>query len=204
MSNPPTLAEFKEAVRNEFGYLCRDFGFREVEPTLHLDVNPFCIWFANATTLVEVEGINWGYGAEVILGSVDSDAEWSARIPLWAIIQQKRPDLYHELESSTGQLADIFRAAILLRKAASDVLKGDFTVLRGARSIFEARVIEDRNRSQAEMREHSHRTAVAEAARAFRLRDYQRVIELLTPHEKLLSAAERAKLHYARSHLREG
>jgi hypothetical protein len=59
MPKAPALTEFKETTRDAFGYLGREFGFREVEPPAkYLEVNPFIVWFANATTLVQVEGTN--------------------------------------------------------------------------------------------------------------------------------------------------
>jgi hypothetical protein len=59
MTKSPTLIEFKESVRNAFGYFGREFAFREVDPPAkNLEANPFIVWFANTTTLVQVEGIN--------------------------------------------------------------------------------------------------------------------------------------------------
>ena len=73
MTKSPTAIEFKETVRDAFGYLGREFAFREVEPpTKHVEVNPFLVWFANATTLVQVEGINYGFAAQVIVGPADA------------------------------------------------------------------------------------------------------------------------------------
>jgi hypothetical protein len=40
---------------------------------------------------------------------------------------------------------------------------------------------------------------VARAAEAFRAKDFNRVIELLSPHADYLTPAERAKLDYARA-----
>jgi hypothetical protein len=56
MTESPTLIEFKESVRDAFGYLGPEFAFREVEPPAKsLEANPFIVWFANTTTLVQVE-----------------------------------------------------------------------------------------------------------------------------------------------------
>jgi hypothetical protein len=88
MTKSPTLIEFKESVRDAFGYLGREFAFREVEPPAkHLEANPFILWFANTTTLVQVEGINWGFAAQVVLDPADARDEWHATVPLWAVIR---------------------------------------------------------------------------------------------------------------------
>ena len=83
MPNPPTLSEFKTVVRDAFGYLGRDFAFRETEPPAsQVEGDPFVVWFVNATTFVQVQGINWGFAAQVILGPVDGGTGWHATVPL--------------------------------------------------------------------------------------------------------------------------
>jgi hypothetical protein len=199
MTKSPTLSEFKETVRDAFGYLRREFAFREVEPQAKLlEANPFILWFANATTLVQVEGTNWGFAAQVILGPGDAGDRWHDTVPLWAVIRDRRPDLYEEATTSAGQLGDIRVSAKALREAASDVLIGNFGVFASARAIVEAQGAQQRIRQHEEMRELSRRAAVAAAADAFRARDFPRVVELLMPHADLLIPAERARLDYAR------
>jgi hypothetical protein len=202
MPNPPTLSEFKTVVREAFGYLRRDFAFREEEPPAsQVEGNPFVVWFVNATTLVQVQGINWGFAAQVILGPADAGAEWHATVPLWAIVKHRRPDLYDESARSPGQLGDIRDYAHALREAASDVLTGDFRVFSSARAIIEAHAVQQRRHQQAEARDRNHMAAVKAAAVAFRARDFGRVAELLGPHVDLLTPAERAKHDYARAHI---
>jgi|SRR5215217_2729705 len=205
MSNSPTITEFKETVRDAFGYLEREFAFREKEPPAkHLEVNPFVIWFVNPTTLVQVQGINWGFATQVILGPANAGDEWAATVPLWAVLKHRRPDLYEELRTSAGQLGEIAVYAHALQLAVTDVLEGDFSVFAAARAIVEAEAIEQRASQKEEAREHKHRAAVAGAAQALRARDFRRVVELLTPHAELLTAAERAKLDYARARVGRG
>jgi hypothetical protein len=200
MTKSPTAIEFKETVRDAFGYLGREFAFREVEPpTKHIEVNPFLVWFANATTLVQVEGINYGFAAQVILGPADAGDEWHATVPLWAIIKHRRPDLYEDALRSPGQLSEIRVDAQALREAASDVLRGDFRVFAAAHAIIDAQRIHQQRTEQEETREYHHKEAVARAADAFRAKDFNRVVELLLPHVELLTPAERAKLAYARA-----
>lgn len=202
MPNPPTLSEFKTVVRDAFGYLRRDFGFREAEPPAsQVERNPFVVWFVNATTLVQVQGINWGFAGQVILGPVDAGTEWHATVPLWAIVKHRRPDLYKESASSPGQLGDLRGCAHALREAATDVLAGDFRVFTSARAIIEAHAVQQRSDQQAEARDRNHMAAVKAAAAAFRGRDFGRVVELLGPRVDLLTPAERARLDYARAHV---
>jgi hypothetical protein len=141
MTTSPSLGEFREVVREVFGYLARELAFREVDPPApRVAVNPFLVWFANATTLVQVEGINHGFGAQVILGPADAADDWRAAVPLWAIIKHRRPDLYDKAFRSEGQLGDIRLYADALRETAGDVLGGDFRVFAAARAIIDAQM----------------------------------------------------------------
>jgi hypothetical protein len=203
MTTAPTLIEFKSAVRDAFGYLGREFGFREVEPPgEQLEANPFILWFVNSTTLVQVQGINWGFAAQVILGPADAGSGWHATVPLWPIIKHRRPELYAQSASSPGQLGDIGYYAYALREVATDVLGGDFGVFSSARAAVEAEAIRQRSQEQSRMRDRDHSAAVTAAAAAFRAGDFGRTIQLLSPHLELLTPAERAKLEYARAHMR--
>jgi hypothetical protein len=200
MTQSPTVGEFKTTVRDAFGYLEREFACREVDPPAkHLEVNPFLVWFANATTLVQVEGTSYGFAAQVILGPADAGDEWQDTVPLWAITKHRRPDLYADALKSPGQLGDIRACARALREAANDVLKGDFRVFAAARAIVDAQGIHQRLTEQEETRQYHHRVAAARAADAFRAKDFNRVVELLMPHAERLTPAERAKLAYARA-----
>ncbi|HEY8196802.1 MAG TPA: hypothetical protein VIG04_07485 [Gemmatimonadales bacterium] len=195
MTTSPSLTEFTTTVREAFRYLGPAFGFREVPPPApRLAVNPFMIWFQNPTTLVQVQGINWGFAAQVLLGPADGD-DVSAAVPLWAIIQHRRPDLSREPQ---GQLGDVRAYAEALREVAGDVLQGEFEVFGSARRILDAQMTRHTN----ERREQARAAAVAGAAEAFRAGNFGRVIELLGPHVELLSPAERARLDYAHARVR--
>jgi hypothetical protein len=201
MTESPALVEFQETARDAFGYLGREFAFRELEPPAkYLEVNPFIVWFANATTLVRVEGINWGFAAQVMLGPADGKDGWHDTVPLWAVIKHRRPRLYEEVTRSAGQLGDIRLYAHALRETASDVLRGDFGVFTAARAIIEAERVQQQIRQQEKTREGSRGAAIAAAADAFRARDFRRVVDLLMPQADLLTPAERARLDYARAH----
>jgi hypothetical protein len=198
MTESPTLIEFQETARDAFGYLGREFDFRELEPpATYLEANPFIVWFANATTLVRVEGINWGFATQVMLGPADAENGWDDAVPLWAVIKHRRAELDEEVTRPAGQLGDIRFCAHALRETASDVLRGDFAVLAAARAIVESQGIQQRLRQHEETRARNHAAAVAAAADASRGGDFRRVVDLLMPHADLLTPAERARLDYA-------
>jgi hypothetical protein len=202
MTNAPTLIEFKKAVRDAFGCLWREFGFREVEPPAEqLEVNPFMVWFVNSTTLVQVQGINWGFAAQVMLGPADAGNDPHATVPLWPIIKLRRPELYAKSPGSPGQLGDIGDYAHALREVASDALRGDFGVFPSARAVVEAEAIRQRSQEQSTMRDRDHRAAVTAAGAAFRAGNFSLTVQLLSPYIEVLTPAERAKLEYARAHM---
>jgi hypothetical protein len=119
-------------------------------------------------------------------------------VPLWAIIKDRAPHLYEQSAKSPGQLGDIRYYAQALREAASDVLRGDFTVFASAPTAVEAEATQQRRREHEDMRDRTKRAAVSAAADALRRKDYRSVVELLTPHLERLTPAERARLDYAR------
>ena len=122
-SNPsPTPQEFVEAARQEFDYLRDDYGF--VQGTAVQ--NPCSVVFSRDQVTIVVEGINWGFGVNVLLSHAKE------RVPLWAIARAKgRQDL-----PASGQLAQLRECAILLREVAEDVLKGDTSFLAIARQAM--------------------------------------------------------------------
>jgi hypothetical protein len=64
----PTLEDFLRCAHQEFHFLVVEFRGREQLLPRHRDVNPFQVRYRNATTRVDVEGINGGYGVNVWLG----------------------------------------------------------------------------------------------------------------------------------------
>jgi hypothetical protein len=203
MTESPTLVGFQEAVRDAFGYLVRDFAFREVQPpATDPERNPFLIWFVNKTTLVQVEGINWGCATQVIVGPAGSGDDWQATVPLWAIIKHRSPELYAEVMRAPDQLADIRAYARALPEVGEDVLRGNFGVFTAARVIIDTEMAQWRRIDTEHRLERERLAAVADATVALRAKNFPRVVELLTPHSESLTPAERAKLDYARAHSR--
>jgi len=96
MTTSPTPLEFQESVRDAFGFLVREFGCREVDSraSRREGRDPFVLRFANTTTLVQVEGINWGFAAQVVVAEALADtAQLPPTPPLTAGISFKMSSL---------------------------------------------------------------------------------------------------------------
>ena len=190
----PTLEDFLRCARQEFHFLVVEFGFRQQVLPKDRDVNQFQVRYRNATTFVEVEGTNWGYGINVLLGPRPRPIFWpDDPFPLWPIVKLRRPDLYDVLPIG-DQLAQLATHAMALRECARDVLRGDFRI----RDEVENPIHEVTSSQRSELEEWRYRTAVEEANGAFRSKDYQRVVGVLVPHEDRLTPAQRLKLEYVK------
>jgi hypothetical protein len=111
----PTLDDFLRRARQEFHFLVVEFGFKEQKIPRHRDANQFQVRYRNATTRVEVEGINWGYAVNVLLGPRRKAIfRPEATFPLWPIVNLRRPDLYDALDTG-DQLAQLTAWATALR-----------------------------------------------------------------------------------------
>ena len=169
------------------------FRFREQPLRRRADVNPFQVCYRNDTTLVQVEGMNWGYGVAVSLGPRRPGIfRRENTFPLWPIVKLRKPDLYETL-SVGDQLAQLAAHARALRECAEEVLRGDF----GIRAEVN-RLIGEAAGQRSELKEWRYRTAVEEANKAFRAKDYPRVVDVLAQHENRLSPAQRGKLEHAK------
>ena len=84
----PTRQDFLRCARHEFDFLVVEFGFREQALPKHRDNYLFQLRYGNATTLVEVEGVNWGYGVNVMVGPRRrSIFQVEDTVPLWPIVK---------------------------------------------------------------------------------------------------------------------
>ena len=121
-----TPDEFRERVRSAFGFLVETAGFHEEPVPSSGFHNPVAVWFANKTTRIVVEGINWGMNARVALGQASEAFE---NFDLEDLVAELAPstDLPAE-ERKGGQLTQLPQLADWLRVFGSDVLSGDFRV----------------------------------------------------------------------------
>ena len=190
----PSLDEFLRCARQEFHFLVADFGFREEPRPRHGEINEYQIRYDSRTTVVIVDGINWGYGVDVRL-EPKRQPMFRSRIslPLWAIVKLRKPDLNDGLAIG-DQLAQLRTHAVALRECAKGVLEGDFAVRGEINKLMEE--VASRERS-AEV-ERRLRGAMEAANEAFRSKDYRRVVDILVQHEHGLSPAQRSKLAYAK------
>jgi hypothetical protein len=190
----PTLEDFHRCARREFHFLVVEFGFREQALPRHRHLNQFQVRYRNATTVVEVEGTNWGYGVNVLLGPRREPIfRPQDTFPLWPIVKRRRPDLYDALAIG-GQLDQLAAHAVALRECAKEVLRGNFSIGAEVRKLIEEVALSQRS----ELEEWRHRTAIEEANEAFRAKDYHRVVGILVQHENRLTPAQRLKLEYAK------
>jgi len=192
----PSLDEFLTCARHEFGFLIAEFGFQEQVLLGDPDVNRYQARYVNAPALVKVEGINWGYGVNVLLGPSRRPISGPEdTFPLWPIVKLRRPDLYDRLNAG-DQLEQLAAHAMALKACAADVLRGDF----GVRAEVDALLEQSLSSARSELDEWQYRRDVDVANQAFRFKDYDKVIAVLARHESKLNPAQRLKLEYAKKH----
>jgi len=124
----PSLEEFLSTARREFGFLASEFGFTEL-PDTRVHPNPFCVRYKSQNATVTIDGIQWGFGVQVLL----SASAGQPTVPLWAVAESR--GLKYELRS--GQLAQLARDAALLRSAATDILRGDLSSFPAAMRVVD-------------------------------------------------------------------
>jgi hypothetical protein len=114
----PTLAQFKDACRNDFSFL-GELGYSELADLV--PDNPFSVRFSNGELTLSIEGENWGQHAGVTLFHADGrEAPIGWFVPVSE--REKRPQF-----ESTGfaQLDDVRVAALMMSRYCRDVLGGD-------------------------------------------------------------------------------
>jgi hypothetical protein len=132
MTKNPTLQEFLGCARQEYRFLIDEFGFSESMNA----ANPFEVDYSNSVLRVTVEGINWGYGVQVLLIPFRAgSARIQESVPLWAIAQLRCPTDLDQVQRDSGQLAQLRSYAQILRASANDVLRGDFTIFPAAAAV---------------------------------------------------------------------
>ena len=134
VSKSPSLDIFLAAARREFAFLISDFGFTE-QPLPNASINPFKVVYISDSTRVAIEGINWGVNTQVMLHSLAPAPDAPGRVPLWALVELRAPR--DERRSPNGQIAQLSHDASVLRRYASDVLRGDFSAFPAALRIVE-------------------------------------------------------------------
>jgi hypothetical protein len=185
---PPTLEEFKEACRRECSFLVSEYDFQEMpEPR---EYNDFSVCFRRGALGVDVFGEGWGQHASCDLVHGKEELGIGSLVPKGAWPQ-------HSRRHPPDQLEQIATIGAMLRAHCTDFLTGDLTRFSAAvarwKEITKPRPISDAQREQR-----AFDTACSEAGHAFKRGDFNRVIELLTPHMSRLGRRHAAMLEAAR------
>ena len=131
MATNPTLEEFISTTRKEFSFLVSDYGYAEA-PTDN-DENIFLVKFENRQVRVSIEGINYGFGVQVMLTNMAAGKNEVAEVPLWVVVELIEPD---GIKPVSGQLQELTVLSEALETYGSDILNGDFSVFPDAYKLM--------------------------------------------------------------------
>lgn len=136
--------EFKLYCAEQFSFLQNDFGFVLMRLPKKKDRNPFSVRYENATTIVIIEGANYGFGIDVWLATRGIAASNNKGYHLGDLINIRRPELMPSQAKLTDtrdvQKLQLREYAFALRECAQDVLNGDFTIFPALAAAVENRV----------------------------------------------------------------
>jgi hypothetical protein len=192
----PSEEEFKDAARREFGFLKSEFAFKESHSPFK-DNNPYSIFLHHKNAFVYIEGLSYGYSLGVQIGKLGIRGNVKERFSLDYVVGLRRSDfLEPKFPAKRGQIEQMKSAAFLLKECANDFLKGDFSALPEV--IRYQKEVQDKSRREYEAAK--QKRIGIQASEAFHAKDYKKVIKLLSPFEKQLSAAEQLMLSQSRKH----
>lgn len=141
MSREQSILDFQAAIRNLFGFLVEEYGFRELPAKAH-----HALSFENENIGVDVKGVHWGQGAEVNIRPVKNIPESEfVSVPLWAIIKISYPEKYDAFDSVEGQIPQAKASSEFMREMLPGLLGGDTSQLTESRRFLEKRVEAVRN-----------------------------------------------------------
>ena len=127
MTTNPTLKEFLAEAKIQFRFLEDEFGFSRVPN--NKNENLFLVKYLNQPVQVEVEGVNWGFGLQVILRNLARSDHEDSKVPLWAVSRLREAD--HD-DGVSGQLQKLAPASKMLRECAIDIISGDCSIFPDA------------------------------------------------------------------------
>jgi hypothetical protein len=201
---PPSFDEFRVCVLAAYAPLIGTMGFVELPPRRDKGVNRFTVRLANATTMIEVEGIHWGTAAWTKVFPATVSTVGRQGLPIDKLLRMRQASGARQVEKAQkrrrkrpDQLADIKETAAAILAYARDVLMGDFSELQ--RIAEQQRFFEQEQLKKAPSKEQKSAViAASEAGHAFKRRDYAKVMELLEPHLPHLSASQRKRYAIAK------
>ena len=200
----PSHDEFRKCVLAAYAPAMREFGFVEFPPRHGRHVNRFTVRLGNATTTIEVQGINWGTAAWTrVFRTPESDSDYDD-LPINKLLQLRLGLSAKEVEKAQkrrrkqpDQLGDIRDTAAAILEHARDVLSGNFSALEEI-ADQERRFRQEQLDKALPVEQKGAIVAASRAGHAFKRGDYRKVVELLEPHLPNLSASERKRLATAR------
>ena len=123
MTTNPSLDDFLAATQNQFRFLEDEFGFAKISN--HPSDNPFLVSYLKHPVQISVEGINWGFGVQVILRDLETKDQEKSKIPLWALARLRGSE---SERVKSDQIQQLVGASNALRDCAGDILDGDTTI----------------------------------------------------------------------------
>jgi hypothetical protein len=168
-------------------------GLADVAPE---NVSGFFFVTASFANALVAGHISFG-DRELTVNTVLGSASRSERYGLWewadAVDQPALVPRNTDFVTTVNRIEEIVTAMATAVRTLQEVIAEVIERMDSARALV-------RERLQTSLREDEHRRAAAQAAEAFRARDFGRVVTILEQVEGLLTPAERDKLAYARGH----
>jgi hypothetical protein len=197
-----TVEAFRACVLDAYRPLLEQGGFRELGKRPGEFVNEYSVRIGNETTVIEVEGINYGMNAWTkVLRASEADQDRYG-LPIGSLLAQRmRSSGGKPGARPQGQAAQIQASARLILEHAKDVLGGDFSALDELARAEQEREAERRAQAPSS-KERATLVACAKAGHAFKRGEHNKVVELLGPHLASLSSAQRKRYEIALSRTR--
>lgn len=121
----PSIEQFKAFVREHFAFLnARGFVEREC-PSRAFD-NPVKVCYGGHGIILYIEGINWGFGAQVFVTKDDGQYQ---PLPIWPLVSHVSPAKRDDLPA---QLLSVLVEAERVRQLPSPVFRGDLSAIEQA------------------------------------------------------------------------
>jgi hypothetical protein len=158
--------------------------------------------FEDRTRSVAIEFGDRDFEIRTVISGARSRYENASSYALWEWLEALGVDTAMVTDSMWAFQPDRIRSivqsmAVALREHQQAILHPEPELVQRLQTLRA-----DRQREwQVAMRAADHRRAAAQAAEAFRAREFAKVVALLEPFAAALSPAERSKLEYARKHV---
>ena len=207
MTQRPTFDEFRQCVFKEYDVIISSYSFVEHPLPERKFINNFQVRLANATTLIIIEGINYGMASWTRVCKFPQPFEKDDDLPIWRYISERKggswpPKRKSKKKKELGQLVQIKEQAKDLLEYASDVLRGDFSAID---NLIEKEKIEaeERKLNAPSPARRAANVAASEAGHALKKKEYQKVVKLLKPHLHLLPESQRKRYLLAKKYIRD-